>query len=181
VRRIDIMKKMFVGLGNPDYEYKTTRHNVGFMFIDRLAKKLGISMKYKKSINAMIGDNESFILMKPQTYMNSSGVSIRKFLSNTNLRLEDVYIVHDDINLALGKSRCKNSGSSHGGHNGIKSVIKETGSKDTKRIKIGIGKQKEGETLLQHVLDKFTKKELEIIIPIIDNYIEDILKGELYV
>ena len=171
--------KVFVGLGNPEDKYKNTRHNIGFIFIDRLAGRLNIRMKYSKFYSSYIGENDKYVLVKPQTYMNSSGISVKKVLKNKKLEPNDVYIIHDDIHLPLGKSRLKLPGSGSGGHNGIKSIIKETGGKLTRRIKIGISGNRNGQDLKDYVLDRFTPEEMDKIIPILDDYINKILKGEL--
>ena len=153
--------KLFVGLGNPGKKYEATRHNVGFMVIDELAKKWGVSMSAEKKFKGEIGsahvDGEKIILLKPTTYMNLSGESVQAVMDFYDLHNEDVIVIYDDLAMETGKVRGREKGSS-GGHNGIKSMILHMAGEDFKRFKIGIGNSPYGKTT-DHVLGKFTTEE----------------------
>ena len=132
---------VIAGLGNPDKKYQNTRHNIGFDVIDALAEKYNISMNEKKH-KAICGKGmiagEKVLLMKPQTYMNLSGESIAEVMAFYKLDpAEDLIVIFDDISLSPGNIRIRAKGSA-GGHNGIKSIIAETGSSDFARIKVGV-------------------------------------------
>ena len=145
--------KLIVGLGNPSEKYQNTRHNTGFLTLDRLADHLGVSIN-RKAFNALIGKTtvagEQVILMKPQTYMNNSGEAVGKAVRYYKLDPEkDVLIIYDDMDLPAGKIRLREKGSS-GGHNGIKSIIAHLSGKDFCRIRVGIGH--EGNDTIDYVL-----------------------------
>ena len=168
---------IIVGLGNPGKKYKDTRHNVGFQIIDEFAEKNNFpEFKFSKKFNALISENalnnEKIILAKPQTFMNNSGVAVKKITTNYKLQTINLIIVHDDIDLLLGKIRIsKNRGSA--GHKGVESIIKELGIKDFIRLRIGIGpafvplasgtSADKPKNVEKFVLQKFDKKEEEII------------------
>ena len=132
--------KLIVGLGNIGKEYDETRHNAGFMTVDRFAEKHAFEFN-KQKFDAMIADGiingERVILAKPTTYMNESGRSVRQIVDFYKLDPEDVLIVHDDMDLATGRLRLRQKGSA-GGHNGIKSIIAHLGTEKFKRLRIGI-------------------------------------------
>ena len=161
--------KLFVGLGNPGRKYEETRHNVGFMVIDNLAKKWGVSMSEEKKFKGVIGSihakGEKVILLKPMTYMNLSGESVQAVMDFYNLYNEDIVVIYDDLDMEVGKVRGRMQGSA-GGHNGIKSMILHLAGEDFKRFKIGIGKSLYGKTT-DHVLGKFTGDEMDEIGPAI--------------
>lgn len=161
--------KMIVGLGNPGKEYDKTRHNVGFMVIDNYAKENNIS-NFKKKFNGLYSvnmcNNESFILLKPQAYMNLSGTVIKKYADFYKIKPEDILVIHDDLDLPVGKIKIKYKGSS-GGHNGIKNIIENMKSEMFSRFKVGIGKD-ENIPYINYVIGKFNKNELEIISKILD-------------
>ena len=131
---------LVVGLGNPDDEYADTRHNVGFMVIDALAARYSITLK-QKTTNYVFGrgfiEDQKAVLVKPLTFMNKSGVAVRDILFKFD-EIEDLIVVHDDLDLETGVVRIRKKGSS-GGHRGIQSIIDCLGSKDFLRLKIGIG------------------------------------------
>ncbi|MBQ2250106.1 MAG: aminoacyl-tRNA hydrolase, partial [Lachnospiraceae bacterium] len=134
---------LIAGLGNPGKEYETTRHNAGFMVIDALADKLGADVSEKKHKGlcgkAVIG-GQKCILLKPQTYMNSSGESIRAAADYFKIAPEDIIIIYDDISLAPGQLRVRAKGSA-GGHNGIKSIIAHLGTQEFPRVRVGVGEK----------------------------------------
>ncbi len=156
--------KIVVGLGNPEKKYDGTRHNIGFVAIDYLANKYNISVDTKKH-RALIGkgmiDGQKVLLVKPQTYMNLSGESLRSIMDFYKLYPEDFIVIYDDISLDVGRIRIRKKGSA-GGHNGIKSIIAHLGGQDFPRIKIGVGEKPKGMDLANYVLGKFSKGENEI-------------------
>ncbi|QIK69076.1 aminoacyl-tRNA hydrolase [Erysipelothrix sp. HDW6C] len=134
--------KIIVGLGNPGKQYEKTRHNAGFITIDKVAKALGVSVTTKK-FKALIAETfvrgEKVILVKPQTYMNLSGESVREIVDYYDAYPEDIIVISDDKDLDVGILRIRTKGSS-GGQNGIKSIINHLGTQEFTRIKVGIGK-----------------------------------------
>jgi PTH1 family peptidyl-tRNA hydrolase len=162
--------KIIVGLGNPGKEYAETRHNVGFGVIDTLQQKLGFGeFKEKSKFNAFITEgeyrDEKIILVKPVTYMNLSGRSVQKIAKFYKVLFHDVFVVYDDLDFAVGALKIRESGGP-GSHNGMKSVVESLGSQNFPRLRIGIGKEDGKKT---NVLGKFTKKELEKILEVIDS------------
>ncbi len=157
--------KVVVGLGNPGLEYENTRHNSGFIAIDNISKKMQIEVN-KKKFNALVGEGnyngEKLILVKPQTYMNLSGESVKQIVDFYKLNLSDLIVIYDDIDLKLGNIRIKPSGSP-GTHNGMRNITSLLGSEEFIRVRIGIGKPPEYITLMDYVLMKFSKEEKEII------------------
>lgn len=154
--------KLIVGLGNPGKEYEDTRHNVGFMVIDRLAEMWDTDvsqMKFKSEMGQARFGAEKVILLKPLTYMNLSGEAIRQAMDFYKLDLEDLLVIYDDLDLPAGKIRLRKKGSA-GGHNGIKSTISHTGSQEFKRIKVGIDRPQNGQKVVDYVLQRFSKEQL---------------------
>ena len=132
--------KIIAGLGNPGKEYALTRHNVGHIFIDTLAKELGVRMRRRGLIKygrGRIGDEE-VILIKPLTFMNESGEAIKDFISGHGFDLRDLIVIYDDLDIEAGRVRIRRGGGS-GGHRGMGSIIEAFGREDIKRIRIGIG------------------------------------------
>ncbi|GEN58006.1 peptidyl-tRNA hydrolase [Halolactibacillus alkaliphilus] len=157
--------KLIVGLGNPGRKYKDTRHNVGFMVIDELAKRHGWGLNKKKFQGhfayELLG-TDKVILLEPQTYMNLSGDSVKPLVDFYEIAPEDIVVVYDDLDLPTGKVRLRQNGG-HGGHNGIRSMIDQLGTKNFNRVRIGIDRPKEGLTVTDHVLGRFTKSERQLI------------------
>lgn len=157
--------KIIVGLGNPGKEYSHTRHNAGFDALDEIAKKYNIEIKEKKH-RAICGkgyiNGEKVILLKPQTYMNLSGESLRQALDFYKLEVQDCIVLFDDISLDVGQLRIRLKGSA-GGHNGIKSIIAHLGTNEFSRIKIGVGEKPQGFDLANYVLGHFNKEEYELM------------------
>ncbi|MDO4280834.1 MAG: aminoacyl-tRNA hydrolase [Peptococcaceae bacterium] len=154
--------KMIVGLGNPGKQYEKTRHNVGFMAIDRLSEKYGISVS-KKECQALTGkgmiDGQQVLLVKPQTFMNNSGQAVGELIHYYDT-IDDFIIIHDDMDIPLGKIRFKQKGSA-GGHNGLKSIIAHLNSQEFDRLKIGIG-HNDHNNVIGHVLSGFNKDEAPV-------------------
>ncbi|MBE5958162.1 MAG: aminoacyl-tRNA hydrolase [Lachnospiraceae bacterium] len=153
------------GLGNPEKQYDKTRHNIGFDVIDELASQMGVSVTTKRH-KALVGQgmigSEKVILVKPQTYMNLSGESVRAVCDFYKLNPEeDIIVIYDDISLEVGSLRIRGKGSA-GGHNGIKSIIAHTGTQTFKRIKVGVGSDQHGD-MVKHVLGRFGANERKIV------------------
>ncbi len=156
---------IIVGLGNPGKKFKNTRHNVGFEVIDQLAKKLEIKnwKKNKKANCFYFKFNEKIELVKPLTYMNNSGQTVKYIQKKHNLKSKDIIVIHDDIDIPLGKIKIS-EGSGAAGHKGVQSIIDAIGTKDFKRIRIGILPEKGKPLEIERfVLKRFTKKEKGII------------------
>lgn len=165
------MTKLIVGLGNPGSKYKDTKHNVGFMAIDTIVNSLNIQFTENKVFKAeetsTFIDGEKIYFIKPTTFMNASGLAVRAFLAYYNLAPDDLIVIYDDLDMEVGKIRFRQKGSA-GGHNGIKSIIKELGTQEFDRVKIGIGRPKTGMTVIQHVLGKFDKDDRITILKTLD-------------
>ena len=162
--------KMVVGLGNPGREYEKTKHNIGFMVIDAMAAKEAHTPwreDFKALITTITIDGEKVLLVKPQTFMNASGESVGPLMRYYKIDASDVYCVYDDMDLPVGKIRIRSNGSA-GGHNGIKSIIAETGTQEFDRIKIGIGRPQKGMTVVNHVLGKFSEDDYATILLTLD-------------
>lgn len=172
--------KLIVGLGNPGKEYNKTRHNIGFMCIDKIAEYFKIeftSNKFNGEYTQFNYNGEKIILLKPGKYMNLSGEVVRDFVNFFKINIRDILIICDDLDIKVGSYRLRYKGSS-GGHNGLKNIELHLATKEYKRIKIGISNDKTMDTK-NYVLGKFSKEEMKLINPIIDkipNIIEDYLK-----
>ncbi len=198
--------KLIIGLGNPGKEYANTRHNIGFMVLDNylsnnawqninlsninsklvenVINNINNSITWQEKFNALyttvIINNEKVIFLKPMTYMNLSGNAVRDFKNFYKIEPENILIIHDDLDLPFGKFRIKIN-SSAGGHNGIKSIIKELGTNSFARLKIGIGKNIKTDTK-DFVLSKFNKEELTSLenkYNIFNNIINDFLTQDI--
>ena len=153
--------KIIAGLGNPGAEYAHTKHNVGFMLVDALAEELGIDA-WREKFNALVAEGrigaEKVLLVKPLTYMNESGRALAPLLDWYKLAPEELIVVHDDMDLAVGTIRLRRKGSA-GGHNGIKSLLAHIGSQEFSRVRIGIGRPLPGWTVVRHVLAPFSAED----------------------
>lgn len=163
---------LVVGLGNPGSQYEATRHNVGFRAVDALAKEAGVKIDRAKfqalTAQATVG-GVRVLLMKPQTYMNLSGVAVKQAADFYKVPPERVLVLFDDIDLDVGRLRIRAKGSA-GGHNGIKSIISSLGSQDFPRIKIGVGAKPHPDyDLADWVLSRFTLAEQKLLEPAIDH------------
>ena len=161
---------IITGLGNPGKQYDKTKHNVGFWVIDKLAKEYNIEVtKFKHK--ALIGEGniagKKVLLVKPQTYMNLSGESIREIIKFYKVPLEQFYVIYDDTSLPLSNVRIREKGSA-GGHNGIKNIIAHLGTDIFLRIKVGIGEKPNGWDLADYVLAPFSKDEEPLILSGVD-------------
>lgn len=166
---------LVVGLGNPGSQYEATRHNVGFRAVDALAKETGVKIDRAKfqalTAQATVG-GVRVLLMKPQTYMNLSGVAIKQAADFYKVPPERVLVLFDDIDLDVGRLRIRRNGSA-GGHNGIKSIISSLGSQEFPRIKIGVGAKPHPDyDLADWVLSRFTLAEQKLLDPAIEHAAE---------
>lgn len=154
---------LIVGLGNPGKEYEDTRHNVGFKVVDNIAREYNIEInrqKFKGTYGEGFIEGKKVMLLKPNTYMNLSGESVREVIDFYNLENDQILVIYDDISLDVGKLRIREKGSA-GGHNGIKSIIAHLGGDFFSRIKVGVGQP--NADLVKHVLGKFTKEEIVVL------------------
>ena len=162
--------KLVVGLGNPGRQYEATKHNIGFMVIDAIAEAVTHTPwreEQKAEVCSFTLDGEKILLVKPQTFMNASGEAVGPLMRYYKIDPSDVYCIYDDMDLPVGKLRIRPNGSS-GGHNGIKSIIAETGTQEFDRIKIGIGRPQKGMTVVNHVLGKFSEDDYAMILLTLD-------------
>jgi peptidyl-tRNA hydrolase, PTH1 family len=153
--------KLIVGLGNPGGEYESSRHNIGFMVVDKLSKELStekVNFSLDQKHNAFVAKIGDIYLVKPQTFMNNSGQAVRGLLDYYKLSASDLWVIHDDIDLPLGKIRIREHGAS-GGHNGVDSVIKAVATDQFVRFRLGTGRGKE---ILEDSMEKRSKHKLVI-------------------
>ncbi|MER3432082.1 MAG: aminoacyl-tRNA hydrolase [Leptolyngbya sp. ERB_1_1] len=167
-----LQPQLIVGLGNPGSKYENTRHNVGFLVIDRLAKLWQINLSETKKFQGFFGEGMSPVgkirLLKPTTYMNNSGQSIRAVVDWYKIPPEAVLVIYDEMDLPLGRLRIRLSGSA-GGHNGMKSAIAHLGTQQFPRVRIGIGSAKSNEKdAVSHVLGSFAPSEKGAIDEVLD-------------
>lgn len=173
--------KLIVGLGNPGKEYARNRHNVGFRCINHLAKIHSIDLKQRQCQSQVGMGNIAgapVLLVKPRTFVNLSGEAVSRLMRKYRISPEDLLVIHDDLDLPLGKVRLRQSGSA-GGHKGMKSIISALGSQEFCRIKIGIGRSKQDQdskhdvdVVVDHVLSDFDPEEETIIKPAINKAVE---------
>lgn len=152
---------LIVGLGNPGAQYSRTRHNVGFVAIDKLAESKAQNITWKKEKNALTTKIDNMIFAKPQTFMNLSGLAVQALMTFYKIPLENIVVIHDDVDLNLGDVREKVGGGS-AGHNGIKSIDAAVGS-EYHRIRIGVGRGVQPIDTADWVLGRFSSDEQEII------------------
>ncbi|MBF2074813.1 MAG: aminoacyl-tRNA hydrolase [Synechococcales cyanobacterium C42_A2020_086] len=164
-----VTPQLIVGLGNPGAKYEQTRHNIGFAVIDLLAQQWQISLSEQRKFQGILGEGwgpkGKVRLLKPLTYMNLSGQSVRAVLDWYKLPPQAVFVIYDEMDLPLGRLRLRQSGSA-GGHNGMKSIISHLGCQDFPRLRIGIGspKQKTGNgEVVSHVLGRFSAAETQVM------------------
>jgi PTH1 family peptidyl-tRNA hydrolase len=175
--------KLIVGLGNPEDKYVNTRHNIGYKVIDNLVKEYFTwpSIDFFNKLfegDICIGYNQLVLMLKPTTGMNDSGISVAKTIKELNIQPSQILVVYDDISLPFGTIRLREGGSA-GGHNGVKSIIKELQTEDFNRLKVGIG-QPINSTILDYVLSDFTEFEqdkLNKVISFSSDIITNILQG----
>jgi PTH1 family peptidyl-tRNA hydrolase len=156
---------LLVGLGNPGAEYRNTRHNVGFLVLDRLSEEWGIPIA-RKAFRSLVGEGrhngKKVVLIQPQTYMNLSGQAVREAARFHRAPPEKILVICDDVNLPLGRLRLRGDGS-HGGQNGLKSVIADLGTDAFPRLRVGVGLPEGNGGLIDHVLGKWGKDEVPVV------------------
>jgi PTH1 family peptidyl-tRNA hydrolase len=176
--------KLIIGLGNPGQDYSRSRHNIGFMCLKHFAHEHAISFD-KKQADARTGrgivEGIEVVLAKPQTYMNLSGQSVNRLMHKFKLKPSDIIVIHDDMDLPLGKVRIRAGGSS-GGHKGIDSIIQNIGTRDFVRIKVGIGRPEKDsddncydDDIVDFVLNSFSPDEKKLVEPSIEKVSDAIL------
>ncbi|MFH0952469.1 MAG: aminoacyl-tRNA hydrolase [Patescibacteria group bacterium] len=167
------MKKiLIVGLGNPSKAYRATRHNLGFLAVDKLADQAGEKFSLAKKHNAQLANiqqnNQQWLLAKPQTFMNNSGSAVRSLVQYYKIDLNNLWIISDDVDLSFGKIRVRQQGSA-GGHQGLQSIINELGTNEFNRLRIGLGSNRPLKIPAEdYVLQKFTLTEQQQLPEIID-------------
>ena len=170
------MKYLIAGLGNIGKEYEQTRHNIGFMVLDELAKKFDITFQLDK--NAFYAEfkhkSRTFVLIKPTTYMNLSGKAVRFWLQEKKIPLENLIVITDDLALPFGKIRIKAKGSA-GGHNGLKNIEQSVASVNYTRLRFGVGDEFSKGKQVDYVLGEFSKDEKDYLPSLIDKSAEAIL------
>jgi len=169
---------LVVGLGNPGDEYSLSRHNIGFIVVDELAKKLNVGLK-KKGFRGLFAeatlDQKKLILLKPHTYMNRSGTAVKEAVDYFNISIGDVIVVQDEIDLPVGSLLIKSGGGS-AGHKGIESIMTSLGDKGFVRLRIGVGKPDNKPEVTNYVLSKLRSHEREEILEIIQSAVEAIIE-----
>ena len=156
---------LIVGLGNPENEYAHTRHNMGFDTINEIAKKNNINItktKFKALYETGIIQNQKVILLKPQTYMNASGESIKEVYDFYNIKPEELIVIYDDIDISKGKIKLRKKGGA-GSHNGMKSVIQNIKDKEFTRIRVGIGKPENKSDMIKYVIGNVSESDKKIL------------------
>ena len=164
---------LLVGLGNPNPNNSTNRHNVGFLVIDAINQKFKLSKqkpKFKGLLTTGNIEEQKVFAIKPLTFMNSSGICIKELIEYYKIEVKDVFVFHDDMDIDIGKVKAK-LGGSNAGHNGIDSIDKNIG-KNYSRVRIGIGRPKNNSTGEDHVLDNFSVDEKQNVEEIINNIIK---------
>ncbi|MCK9212469.1 MAG: aminoacyl-tRNA hydrolase [Ignavibacteriaceae bacterium] len=166
--------KAIIGIGNPGDKYQLTRHNIGYIFLDYLADKFGL--KFSQSLfsyqeaRGRLGD-ASFVLIKPTTFVNLSGVAVAQVMENLSLVPDDVLIVYDDINLEEGLFKIRKSGGD-GGHNGIKSIIYHLNSQNFSRLRIGVGNRFKSGEMVRFVLSSFDYEAMKRVEPVLETSLD---------
>ncbi len=160
------MIKLIVGLGNPGSQYDKTRHNAGFLFLDYMLDKFGGSWSADARFNALVADcrisGVKVILLKPQTFMNRSGLSVGAVSRYYKIPVDEILVVHDELDLPVGVVKLKKSGG-HAGHNGLRDIIANLSSRDFYRLRLGIGRPVAGKKVADYVLSVPSKVDVELI------------------
>jgi len=162
--------RLIVGLGNPGIQYEHTRHNTGFMVVDRLAGDFGIFLnknKFDVRYGRGIIEDHDVILANPMAFMNRSGPPLQKLAAYFKIPSKDLMVIHDDIDLAFGRLKIKEKGG-HGGHKGLKSIINAVGEDEFVRLRVGVGRSDTGRGVTDHVLGPFSDDEARVLDTILD-------------
>ena len=177
------MIKLIVGLGNPGQKYQNTRHNAGFLLLDYLAGASAWSSEAKFHgviENSLVGSNK-VILLKPQTFMNKSGLSVSAIVRYFKIEMEEILVAHDELDLDSGVVRLKRGGG-HAGHNGLRDIIAGLGGKDFYRLRLGIGRPNPGKNVADFVLSDLSKQgwnELHTAFESVNAHLDRIVLGEM--
>jgi len=165
--------KLIAGLGTPGQRYQWTRHNAGFMVLDRLSHLSGIPVT-KKCFSGLVGEGfwqgHRLLLVKPQTFMNLSGRSVAEAVRFHKLAPEDLIVVHDEIDIPFGRAKLK-VGGGHGGHNGLRSIVAELGNREFTRLRIGVGRPGCAD-VADYVLSPFDRKESDALMFVLDGAVD---------
>ena len=170
--------KLIIGLGNPGEEYKKTRHNAGFLAVDKIISNIQYPIsnsKFNSEIFQGTIDNKKILLIKPQTFMNNSGQAVRAIVDYYKIDLENIIVIHDDLDIPLGEYKLSKNRNS-GGHKGVQSIIDYLGTKDFTRIRIGINIENKKTPTEKFVLERFSKDEMEIAEGVIEEIVKEIYK-----
>lgn len=162
--------KVIVGLGNPGPQYAETRHNIGFLLIDRVAE--ANNLEFRQKFQGLLAESsvkgDRIFLLKPQTFMNLSGSSVSELAHFYKIAEDDILIIHDDMDLSFGKLRLRNQGSA-GGHNGIKSILADLGTEKFWRLKLGVGRPPKDWDPARYVLSSFAEEEISVLGDLLGN------------
>jgi PTH1 family peptidyl-tRNA hydrolase len=155
-----ITKKLIVGLGNPGDKYSNTRHNVGFMLVDELAKLNNVNFSNDKKAPSAeyLSDNSKIILVKPSEYMNLSGKAVLEYKKKNGIEVANILVIHDEIDFVFSKCKMK-IGGGHAGHNGLRDIIEKLGTNEFHRLRIGVGRPNDQTDVSDYVLNNFTPSE----------------------
>ena len=182
-RSIDL--KVIVGLGNPGPKYTETRHNAGFWFVEEVARRYGGSFRAEKKFFGELAkvniEGSDIWLLKPQTFMNRSGQAVKSLLSFYRIKADQLLVAHDEIDLPPGSIKLK-TGGGHGGHNGLRDIISQLGTKDFHRLRIGVGHPGSKDQVVDYVLHSASKAERSLIDTDIDDAVRilpELARGEL--
>ncbi|MGZ8225083.1 MAG: aminoacyl-tRNA hydrolase [Methylovulum sp.] len=157
------MLKLVVGLGNPGRQYEKTRHNVGFLFLDRLAADVGLCWARQSRFDGFVAvSNAQILFLKPDTFMNRSGCSVGKLVRYYKILPEEVLVVHDELDFNVGVVKLKKGGG-HAGHNGLRDIIANLGSGEFYRLRVGIGRPVSGKSVSDYVLSAPPASEMELL------------------
>lgn len=171
--------KLIVGLGNPGKQYESTRHNAGYWFVDRISDKFGANLQRKDKFFGYVGsvniDGNTAHLLKPDTFMNLSGKSVQALASFYQIESDHILVAHDELDIGCGQIRLK-SGGGHGGHNGLRDIIRALGQQDFYRLRIGIDHPGHASQVTSHVLNKPDAQDKVLIDDAIDEAAEQITK-----
>jgi peptidyl-tRNA hydrolase, PTH1 family len=156
--------KLIVGLGNPGEKYRNTKHNAGFIFVDHLAEQLGVTFSYEKKFDSELARSNNTILVKPQTFMNTSGPAVARLVDYYNIKdLGNLTVVNDDVDLPPLAHKCKKA-SGPAGHHGVEDIIEKLGSKDFWRLRVGVGRPENKKyDVRDFVLSRFSDQEIDYI------------------
>jgi len=179
------MIKLIVGLGNPGRQYEKTRHNSGFLFLDALAIELGCAWANESRFQGLFAEgsvaNGKVMLLKPDTYMNRSGLSVGKVARYYKLLPEEILVVHDELDFNPGIVKLKKDGG-HAGHNGLRDIIAHLGAKEFYRLRLGIGRPPAGKVVADFVLSSPSKPEWELLIDAFDygrSFVGQMVAGDI--